>query len=121
LRAFTVRQVSSWSPAWICRTKLGAAGTGKTHTLIEVIRQLTSVSSVNLKPLRILVCGASNLAVDNILERLLALPVAKSENRPKVTRVGHPARVMSDDSVLDSTLDMKAERSDEVSEVFSPC
>jgi DNA polymerase alpha-associated DNA helicase A len=61
------------------------------------------------------------LAVDNILERLLALPVTKSESRLKVTRVGHPARVMSDDNVLDSTLDMKAGRSDEVSEVVWLC
>lgn len=65
-----------------------------------------------------LVCGASNLSVDNILERLLSLPVTKSEGRPKVTRVGHPARVMTDDSLLDSTLDIKAGRSDEVSEVL---
>ena len=102
-------------------SKLGAEGTGKTHTLIEIIRQLTSVSSVNPRPLRILVCGASNLAVDNVLERLLALPVTKSGSKLKVTRVGHPARVMSDEDVLDSTLDMKAGRSDEVSEVVSPC
>jgi len=102
-------------------SELSTAGTGKTHTLIEVIRQLTSVSSANPKSLRVLVCGASNLAVDNILERLLALPVAKSENRLKVTRVGHPARVMSDDNVLDSTLDVKAGRSDEVSDVASLC
>ena len=99
----------------------GPVGTGKTHTLIEVIRQFTSVSPANPKPLRVLVCGASNLAVDNILERLLALPVTKSEGRLKVTRVGHPARVMSDDNVLDSTLDVKAGRSDEVSEVISRC
>jgi len=57
--------------------------------------------------------------VDNILERLLVLPVGKSESRLKVTRVGHPARVMSDDRVLDSTLDMKAGRSEEVSEIDS--
>lgn len=114
--------VYSWTTRYRSRlphggveSKLGAEGTGKTHTLIEIIRQLTSVSSVNPKPLRILVCGASNLAVDNVLERLLALPVTKSENRLKITRVGHPARVMSDYNVLDSTLDMKAERSDEVS------
>ena len=100
-------------------SKLGSAGTGKTHTLIEIVRQLTSASSANPKPLRVLVCGASNLAVDNILERLLALPVTKSESRINVTRVGHPARVMSDDNVLDSTLDMKAGRSDEVSEVVA--
>ncbi|KAF9648266.1 P-loop containing nucleoside triphosphate hydrolase protein [Thelephora ganbajun] len=91
----------------------GPPGTGKTHTLIEVIRQLTSVSSTNPKPLRVLVCGASNLAVDNILERLLAFPVTKSGSRLKVTRVGHPARVMSDDNVLGVTLDTKAGMSDE--------
>lgn len=78
------------------------------------------MSSANPQTLRVLVCGASNLAVDNILERLLALPVTKSGDRINVTRVGHPARVMSDDSVLDSTLDMKAGRSDEVNEVTSP-
>lgn len=87
--------------------------------MIEIIRQLTSVSSANPEQLRVLVCGASNLAVDNILERLLALPVTKSESRLKVTRVGHPARVMSDDNVLDSTLDVKAGRSDEVSGAVS--
>jgi len=102
-------------------SKLGTAGTGKTHTLIEVIRQLTSAGSARPKPLRVLVCGASNLAVDNILKRLLALPVTKSESRLKVMRVGHPARVMSDDNVLDSTLDMKAGMSDEVSNFISLC
>lgn len=102
-------------------SKLGTKGTGKTHTLIEIIRQLTSTSSTNPKPLRVLVCGASNLAVDNVLERLLALPVTKSENRLKVTRIGHPARVMSNNNILDSTLDMKAGRSDEVSEVIPLC
>ena len=101
-------------------SKPGPAGTGKTHTLIEVIRQMASESSANPRPLRVLVCGASNLAVDNILERLLALPTTKSESRLKITRVGHPARVMSDDNILDSTLDVKAGRSDEVSVVNSP-
>lgn len=58
--------------------------------------------------------------MDNILERLLALPAPKSEGRLKITRVGHPARVMSDDSVLDSTLDMKAGKSDEVGDTSFP-
>ena len=95
--------------------KPGATGIGKTHTLIEVIRQLIPVSSVSPKPLCVLVCDASDVAMDNTLERLLALPVAKSKSRLKVTRVGHPARVVSDDNVLDPKLDMKAGRSDEVS------
>ncbi|KAH9916918.1 AAA domain-containing protein [Fomitopsis serialis] len=91
----------------------GPPGTGKTHTLIELIRQLTSVTPANPKPLRLLVCGASNLSVDNILERLLALPAPTNGAKLKVTRVGHPARVMAHEGVLDATLEMKASRSDQ--------
>lgn len=90
----------------------GPPGTGKTHTLIEIIRQLTTASLANPKPLRLLVCGASNLSVDNILERLLALPVPASGEKVKITRVGHPARVMAHQGVLDATLEAKAGRTD---------
>ncbi|KAK0484742.1 P-loop containing nucleoside triphosphate hydrolase protein [Armillaria novae-zelandiae] len=90
----------------------GPPGTGKTHTLIEIIRQL-AVSSTSEKPRKLLVCGASNLSVDNILERLLALPVEDKAQRLKVTRIGHPARVMAQESVLDATLDVKAARTDQ--------
>ena len=62
-----------------------------------------------------LVCGASNLSVDNILERLLALPVLDKAAKLKVTRIGHPARVMSHEGVLESTLEAKATRTDQVS------
>ncbi|KAE9392608.1 hypothetical protein BT96DRAFT_1000160 [Gymnopus androsaceus JB14] len=55
--------------------------TGKTHTLIEIIRQLTSSSYGS--PKRILVCGTSNLSVDNILERLFALPASHKSSRLK--------------------------------------
>ncbi|EIM87529.1 P-loop containing nucleoside triphosphate hydrolase protein [Stereum hirsutum FP-91666 SS1] len=93
----------------------GPPGTGKTHTLIEIIRQLTSTSSYNPKPKRLLVCGASNLSVDNILERLLALPTPENKfEKLKVTRVGHPARVMANnEGVLEATLEVKAGRSDQ--------
>lgn len=91
----------------------GPPGTGKTHTLIEIIRQLTSQSPANPRPLRLLVCGASNLAVDNILERLLALPVPEKGAKLKVTRIGHPARVMSTEGVLESTLEVKSTRTDQ--------
>ncbi|KAJ7829434.1 AAA domain-containing protein [Mycena olivaceomarginata] len=91
----------------------GPPGTGKTHTLIEIIRQLTTVSPTNPKPLRLLVCGASNLSVDNILERLLALPAGEKGNKLKVTRIGHPARVMSHQGILDSTLEVKAGRTEQ--------
>ncbi|KIK68283.1 hypothetical protein GYMLUDRAFT_154386 [Collybiopsis luxurians FD-317 M1] len=90
----------------------GPPGTGKTHTLIEIIRQLTSSAK---SPKRILVCGASNLSVDNILERLLALPVSDKHPRLNVTRIGHPARVMTHQGVLDATLDIKAARTDQAS------
>ncbi|KAH7925357.1 P-loop containing nucleoside triphosphate hydrolase protein [Leucogyrophana mollusca] len=97
----------------------GPPGTGKTHTLIEIIRQLTTPSTVDdQKPKRILVCGASNLSVDNILERLLALPAPSERHSEqkmsvKATRIGHPARVMANESVLEATLEVKAGRSDQ--------
>lgn len=95
----------------------GPPGTGKTHTLIEIIRQLTTAPAEagTRNPTRILVCGASNLSVDNILERLLALPTPeKGKGYPlKVTRIGHPARVMANEGVLEATLEVKASRSDQ--------
>ncbi|KAI0249793.1 P-loop containing nucleoside triphosphate hydrolase protein [Lactifluus subvellereus] len=91
----------------------GPPGTGKTHTLIEIIRQLISITPINPKPLRLLVCGASNLSVDNILERLLALPTPSHGGKLKVTRIGHPARVIAHEGALNSTLEAQAERSDE--------
>ncbi|KAI0305372.1 P-loop containing nucleoside triphosphate hydrolase protein [Multifurca ochricompacta] len=91
----------------------GPPGTGKTHTLIEIIRQLTSITLVNPHPLRLLVCGASNLSVDNILERLLALPTPFKGEKLKVTRIGHPARVIAHEGALNATLEAQAERSDQ--------
>ncbi|TIB74820.1 hypothetical protein E3Q24_00352 [Wallemia mellicola] len=60
----------------------GPPGTGKSYTLIEIIRQLINQDK------RILVCGSSNLAVDNILERLSVYNIP-------VTRLGHPARILN--------------------------
>lgn len=95
----------------------GPPGTGKTHTLIEIIRQLTSPleHSGNEKQKRILVCGASNLSVDNILERLLAIPSPEKGKRTPLsaTRIGHPARVMANQGVLEATLEVKANKSDQ--------
>ncbi|KAL7310816.1 hypothetical protein PS15m_010261 [Mucor circinelloides] len=70
----------------------GPPGTGKTYTLVEVIRQL----SVNQNK-RVLVCGPSNISVDNLVERL-------AQHRLNIVRVGHPARVLP--SVVDHTLDI---------------
>lgn len=76
----------------------GPPGTGKTHTLVEVILQLVSRNK------KVLVCGASNLAVDNLLERLLP-------HKIPLIRLGHPARVMND--LQDATLDAQADKSEE--------
>lgn len=61
----------------------GPPGTGKTHTLIELIRQLLARGQ------RLLVCGPSNLAVDNIVERL-----SLADKDVKMIRLGHPARLL---------------------------
>lgn len=60
----------------------GPPGTGKTYTLIEIIRQLVARGE------RVLVCGPSNVSVDNILERL-----QEHLKGNKVLRIGHPARL----------------------------
>ncbi|OJJ42839.1 hypothetical protein ASPZODRAFT_1267726 [Penicilliopsis zonata CBS 506.65] len=75
----------------------GPPGTGKTHTLIELIRQLVR------RGLRVLVCGPSNVSVDNIVERLVPHGVP-------VVRVGHPARLLP--SVLDHSLEVLTQTSD---------
>ncbi|KAK9466890.1 P-loop containing nucleoside triphosphate hydrolase protein [Lipomyces arxii] len=62
----------------------GPPGTGKTYTVIEIIRQLVK------KGERVLVCGPSNISVDTILERLDSL--VQSD---KLLRVGHPARMLA--------------------------
>ncbi|KAF2710030.1 DNA-binding protein SMUBP-2 [Pleomassaria siparia CBS 279.74] len=69
----------------------GPPGTGKTHTLIELILQLLK------QKLRILVCGPSNISVDNIIERLAA-------HKVPMIRLGHPARLLP--SVLNHSLDV---------------
>ncbi|MFK8115467.1 MAG: AAA domain-containing protein [Rubripirellula sp.] len=58
----------------------GPPGTGKTTTIAEVIYQAVCRGN------RVLACAPSNTAVDNLLERLVAI-------MPNVLRVGHPARV----------------------------
>ena len=81
----------------------GPPGTGKTHTLVEIIRQLVQSGK------RVLVCGASNLAVDNILARL-SVPHPNFHEPIPLTRVGHPARVLS--GLARHTLDAQSAQSD---------
>ncbi len=88
--AYTAHRVSATAMLRKCADSQAGIGTGKTHTLIEIIQQLTRETPDNSNPSRVLVCGASNLAVDNILERLLALPAVDKIQKLKVTRIGHP-------------------------------
>lgn len=75
----------------------GPPGTGKTHTLIELILQLLK------QKLRLLVCGPSNISVDNIVERL-------APHKVPMVRLGHPARLLP--SVLNHSLDVLTKTSE---------
>lgn len=75
----------------------GPPGTGKTHTLIELILQMVK------RDKRILVCGPSNISVDNIVERL-------SPHKVPIVRLGHPARLLP--SVLNHSLDVLTQTSE---------
>eukprot|EP00879_Flechtneria_rotunda_P033153 GHRR01036690.1.p1 GENE.GHRR01036690.1~~GHRR01036690.1.p1 ORF type:complete len:541 (+),score=209.92 GHRR01036690.1:666-2288(+) len=77
----------------------GPPGTGKTTAIIEVILQ--EVARGN----RVLAAAASNIAVDNIVERLAA-----TAPKLKVVRFGHPARLLP--QVLDKSLEAQVLRSD---------
>ena len=70
----------------------GPPGTGKTTVLVEVIRRAAERKE------KVLAAAPSNLAVDNLTERLVLAGI-------DVVRVGHPARVL--ESVLEHTLDEK--------------
>lgn len=72
----------------------GPPGTGKTTTIVELIRQSIRRGE------RVLACAPSNLAVDNLLERLL-------DADERALRIGHPARVMP--SLREHTLDIQVE------------
>ncbi|TKA83311.1 hypothetical protein B0A55_00597 [Friedmanniomyces simplex] len=76
----------------------GPPGTGKTHTLIELILQLLARGQ------RLLVCGPSNISVDNIVERL-----ARHKGIPML-RLGHPARLLP--AVLSHSLDVLSKTSE---------
>jgi len=77
----------------------GPPGTGKTTTVVELIRRAVRRGQ------RVLACGPSNMAVDNLFARLLA-------HGERVVRLGHPARVMPE--LREHTLDMLVARHDDV-------
>ncbi|KAH8036045.1 hypothetical protein HPB51_016349 [Rhipicephalus microplus] len=76
----------------------GPPGTGKTTTLVEVVLQCSMQGS------KVLVCAPSNVAVDNLVERLLCTSL-------KVVRLGHPARLLP--AIARHSLDAILARSDD--------
>ncbi|ADM11562.1 putative DNA helicase [Encephalitozoon intestinalis ATCC 50506] len=88
---------------------LGPPGTGKTRTVVEIISQLL----VNNK--RVLVCGPSNVSVDNIIERFLKSKYFAC-NQPSFYRLGSSEKGFShlnlDSQAELHTKFMKKERND---------
>ncbi len=76
----------------------GPPGTGKTTAVVELIRQAVARGE------RILACAPSNIAVDNLAERLACAGV-------RIVRLGHPARVM--ESVSTHSLAAQVDRAPE--------
>lgn len=81
----------------------GPPGTGKTTAVIELIRQAVQRGE------RVLACAGSNLAVDNLLERLVAAPELAEGS---VLRIGHPARVTP--ALREHTLELLVEAHDDM-------
>lgn len=77
----------------------GPPGTGKTTTVVELIRQAIRRGD------KVLACAPSNMAVDNLLERLVA-------HGERAVRLGHPARVQEE--LRAHTLDVLADDHDDV-------
>ncbi|OQR91885.1 DNA polymerase alpha-associated DNA helicase A [Achlya hypogyna] len=73
----------------------GPPGTGKTTTVVEFIAQC-----VTKHKMKVLVTAPSNIAVDNVLEK-----VAATKPKFRVTRIGHPARLLP--QVLQYCLDAR--------------
>ena len=76
----------------------GPPGTGKTTTVVELILQAVRRGQ------RVLACAPSNIAVDNIVERLAVYP------KTRILRLGHPARLLP--SVLSHSLDVLVQQAE---------
>lgn len=75
----------------------GPPGTGKTTTVVETILQAVKQGQ------KVLCCAPSNVAVDNLVERL-------ARCKAKVLRLGHPARLL--ESIQKHSLDAILAQSD---------
>ncbi|WAR00145.1 SMBP2-like protein [Mya arenaria] len=76
----------------------GPPGTGKTTTVIEIILQAVKQGH------KVLACAPSNIAVDNLVDRL-------SRTKHRIVRLGHPARLLP--HLQKFSLDAILARSDE--------
>lgn len=72
--------------------------TGKTTTVVEIIQQAVKAGN------RVLACAPSNVAVDNMLEKLV------SNSSVKAIRLGHPTRMQ--ESIQNRSLDAVLSGSD---------
>lgn len=86
----------------------GPPGTGKTKTVIEIIRQLAK------KGKKILVSAASNMAVDNLVERLV-----KFKDGFNIIRIGQPGRMMKSlqEYCLDFFINLETKKSIEIKDL----
>ncbi|XP_015268314.1 PREDICTED: DNA-binding protein SMUBP-2, partial [Gekko japonicus] len=75
----------------------GPPGTGKTTTVVEIILQAVQ------QGLKVLCCAPSNIAVDNLVEKL-------ASHKERILRLGHPARLL--ESIQHHSLDAVLARGD---------
>ncbi|KAG7817540.1 hypothetical protein KL928_003439 [Ogataea angusta] len=83
----------------------GPPGTGKTSTIVELVKQMVLRKRESEGRKRILICGPSNISIDTILERLSSF--FSDNNHSKLVRIGHPARMLP--QILRHSLDIIAE------------
>ena len=86
----------------------GPPGTGKTTTVVEMILQ-----AIDNQKTKVLACAPSNIAVDNMMER-----VHEANPKLKIVRIGHPARLLESvqhlclDALVSSQVDYAKQTND---------
>ncbi len=85
-----------------CLATLGRMASGETRVASEIE---TAVIHVSVVMFQVLACAPSNIAVDNLVERL------SGDSMTSLVRLGHPARVLP--SVQRHSLDARLASSEE--------